>query len=426
MAEVLALAGKDLLLLVRDRGGFFFAFFFPLLMAVFFGTVFSGGGSESRAMAVIIVDEDSTAQSAEFIRTLSASAEFKVEVSGRDDAAQKVRTGKRVAYIVVQKGFGAARQRLFWGDPPTVEIGVDPSRRAESGLIQGVLMKYAAEAMQKTFSDRGALRGMLEKTLDSLGSSSSRDFPGKENLSGFLVELDRFVADSTLDTAGGGTSRAFTPLQIVEAAVVRERSGPQNAYEVSFPQGIIWGMTGCAAAFGISLVLERTRGTLIRLRIAPISRMQILAGKAIACFLATITISVCLLLIGAVFFSVRPSSVAHLGVAVLCASIAFVGIMMFLSVLGKTERSSGGIGWAALLLMSMIGGGMIPLFIMPAWMQTLSNVSPMKWALLAIEGALWRNFSLLEMLVPCGILLGIGLLFFTLGVRVFNWSHRTP
>ena len=53
--------------------------------------------------------------------------------------------------------------------------------------------------------------------------------------------------------------------------VSRERTGPQNAYEISFPQGCIWGIMGCAAAFGITLVVERTRGTLVRLRMAPIS-----------------------------------------------------------------------------------------------------------------------------------------------------------
>ena len=425
MIEVLALAGKDLLLLFRDKGGFFFAFFFPLVMAVFFGTVFSGGGNETRAMAVLIVDEDSTAQSVEFIRTLSESAEFNVEKTTRDDAAQKVRTGKRVANIVVKKGFGEARGRMFWGEPPTVEVGVDPSRKAESGLIQGVLMKYAAEAMQRTFSDRSALRATLAQTLDSLRSPGSREFPGRENLLKFLGEFDRFTADTTLDANRSGTSGGFQPLKIVEAVVIREESGPRNAYAVSFPQGIIWGMTGCAAAFGISLVLERSRGTLIRLRIAPISRVQILAGKALACFLATLLISISLLVIAALFFGVRPSSFPHLAMAVLCASIAFVGIMMFLSVLGKTERSAGGIGWAALLLMSMIGGGMIPLFVMPAWMQTLSNVSPVKWSVLAIEGALWRNFSFDEMMLPCGILLGAGILFFAVGVKVFRWTQHS-
>jgi len=40
MRETIAIALKDLRLLLRDKAGFFFVFFFPLLIAIFFGTVF--------------------------------------------------------------------------------------------------------------------------------------------------------------------------------------------------------------------------------------------------------------------------------------------------------------------------------------------------------------------------------------------------
>jgi ABC-2 type transport system permease protein len=108
--------------------------------------------------------------------------------------------------------------------------------------------------------------------------------------------------------------------------------------------------------------------------------------------------------------------------AVLSTSLGFVGIMMLLSVMGKTEQSAGGIGWSVLMVISMIGGGMIPLFVMPSWMRTISHFSPVKWAILAMEGALWRRFTFQEMLLPCGILIGVGLVFFIVGVRLFQWS----
>jgi ABC-2 type transport system permease protein len=54
---------------------------------------------------------------------------------------------------------------------------------------------------------------------------------------------------------------------------------------------------------------------------------------------------------------------------------------------------------------------------MPDWMQTASNLSPIKWGILALEGAIWRGFSWTEMLLPCGILLAVGAVCFALGVR---------
>ena len=59
-------------------------------------------------------------------------------------------------------------------------------------------------------------------------------------------------------------------------------------------------------------------------------------------------------------------------------------------------------------------------FLMPTWMLAASHASPVKWAVLALEGALWRGFALGEMLLPCGILLAMGALAFAVGARAFR------
>jgi ABC-2 type transport system permease protein len=80
--------------------------------------------------------------------------------------------------------------------------------------------------------------------------------------------------------------------------------------------------------------------------------------------------------------------------------------------------------WAVLLIISMIGGGMLPLFFMPAWLQRVSHISPVKWSILAMEGAIWRHFSFMEAALPCLILLAVGIVFFFVGVRFFRWSEQ--
>jgi ABC-2 type transport system permease protein len=68
----------------------------------------------------------------------------------------------------------------------------------------------------------------------------------------------------------------------------------------------------------------------------------------------------------------------------------------------------------------MFGGGMIPLIAMPEWMQTGSYLSPARWAVVALEGAIWRDFTPTEMLQPCSILLAVGGVSFALGLRRFR------
>lgn len=221
-------------------------------------------------------------------------------------------------------------------------------------------------------------------------------------------------------TAAAGSNANWQPLKIETKETREVYEGPRSGYEVTFPQGVLWGIIGCVMTFGIGIVSERTRGTMIRLQMSPLTRTHLLAGKALACFTAIVSVQICLFVLGRVVFHVRPTSWGLLCMAGLATAIAFVGIMMLTSTLGKTEQAAAGAGWAFMMPLAMMGGGMVPLFIMPKWMVAAGNLSPVKWGILAMEGAIWRGFSLREMLLPCGILVAVGLACFAIGIRTFR------
>ena len=127
---------------------------------------------------------------------------------------------------------------------------------------------------------------MVDKAL----GDASRDPAAPRALVHFLGELKTFVGTpaSQRDAAAGGSQ--WQPLKIVTPPSRASAAGPRNAFDITFPQGVIWGLIGCAMTFGISLVSERTHGTFVRLRMAPLSRAQILGGKALACFVAIVVV----------------------------------------------------------------------------------------------------------------------------------------
>jgi ABC-2 type transport system permease protein len=423
MKEMLALAGKDLRLLLRDKAGSCFVFFFPLLFAIFFGVIFSGAGEGSSSISIALVDEDNTTGSIKFDSTLAKATELQVRFTTREEGVNLVRGGKRAAYIVLTQGFGAASERMFWGDPAKVEIGLDPSRQAEAGMLQGVLMRYFMEGFGANFTDRTKMTSHLKESVEAMNSAPEKERAYWSPLSKSLQQMQEFFAQPDLagDTAtGSGGFKGWEPLKVEVSDVAVKKEGPKNYFEVTFPQAILWGLIGCAASFGIALVVERTRGTLVRLRMAPISRRTILAGKALACFTANVAVSVLLIAVAMLIFKVRPYSLPLLGLALLSSSLCFTGIMMLLSVLGKTEAAASGVGWAMLMVMAMLGGGMVPMFIMPSWMRFVGNFSPAKWVIVTIEGAVWRGFSAPSMLWHCAVLAAIGLAFFVLGATVFT------
>ncbi len=433
--EVLAMAAKDVRLLMRDKGGAFVTFVFPLIYCIFFGLIFAAGNSTGSAIGIVVVDEDRSERSAAFVTRLEEAEEFTVTRTARSEAEDLVRRGKQVAYVVLSDGFGEAAGKILLNQRPRIEVGVDPARQAEAAMVKGMLTKYAYEMITDSFSDPKVMSQHVETARAMLQADERLGIVQRAVFDRFFVELGRFVeqmaasssaegANGDGDATGQSPLTGWQPIEVTVADVAREREGPSNSYEISFPQGIIWGVLGCCASFGISLVIERTSGTLARLRLAPIGRGEILTGKALACFGSTVSLGIVLFIVGWLVFDVTPHSIVHLGISLVLIATAFVGIMMFLSILGKTERSVSGISWAVLLGMAMLGGGMVPRFFMPQWMQTLSHISPVKWAILAMEGAVWRNFSTSEMLVPWAILLGVGVVFFAIGIRGFAWMDE--
>ncbi|MBX3373602.1 MAG: ABC transporter permease [Phycisphaeraceae bacterium] len=428
MMHVLTLALKDLRLLARDRVGFFFTCAFPLLYAIFFGAIFSGSAGDRAGISVVVADLDQTPESAAFVEELRASSALEITLAGSEEAAlDHVRRGRQTGAVILPPGFGQARSNPFSGSAATLRLAVDPARSAERGLLEGVVTERLFASLAQLFGDPLAARDLARRSQAGLAHRAATDpFVGAAVLP-FLQSLESFMDQAVQqdgapdDDAHAAPAGGLRPFAIEHVDVARNRSGePPTAFAVSFPQAISWALIGCAAAFGISLVVERTRGTLPRLLVAPIRVGHLLAGKALACFTATVAVCVFLLLVGCTVFGIRPVAPALLALAVPVAASAFVGIMMLLSVLGRTEAAAGGIGWSILLIMAMVGGGMVPQFIMPAWMQHVGAVSPVSWTIRLLDGALWRGTTASDFATQSAALLGIGLGGLLLGIIVFR------
>jgi ABC-2 type transport system permease protein len=421
MSAILALAAKDLRLLVRVKSGLFFAFAWPLVIAILFGAVFSSSDGGSRRLGVALADDDQSAGSKEFAALLAKSEDFDVRIASRAEAIGLVRKRQEAAALILPKGFGEASQQMFHGAPPKVEVWIDPSRQAESGMIQGLLFQITMQGMQKKMADTSGMRASLKTSLQEVERSGAPP-DRRASLARFLQSMDRALGDmpAASSPSGGGKGAQWEPLSIEQHDVAIQREGPRNPFEITFPQGLLWGVLGCAMAFAIGFVSERTHGTLFRLQMAPIGRVQLLAGKALACTVACLTLEATLVAIGWLGFHVVPHSWTLIVLAGVSTAVAFVGVMMLIAGLGKTEQAAAGVGWAVMMPLAMFGGGMVPLAFMPGWMARVGVVSPVRWGILAFEGALWRGFSFEEMLLPCGILLATGAVCFAIGTRTLR------
>ncbi len=418
MRMVLFIAIKDLRVLLSDKGNIFFVFGFPVMFALFFGAIFSGAGEGPSGMKIAVVDADKSEFSGNFISELESDEALKIITTSRDDAIEQVRKGKVAAAVIINEGFGGGFDALFNSEEPKLEIASDPSRRMESGYLQGFLAKAQFTTLSGKFTDRQWMKDQLGLWKNDMGSDNDLDPEQKELFFNFFDSFDTLLKDVNEENYMadfGGDILNFAQLD-----VNREQEGPTTSFQITFPQAMLWAILGCTATFAISIVKERANGTFARLRIGPIGRAHILGGKGLACFM-TCAFIMCVLFTGAkTIFKMPVSNLSLFIPAALCTVLCFVGIMMFICTIGRTEQSAGGAGWAILMIMAMVGGGMVPLAFMPGWLRPFSNISPVKWGIFTLEGAIWRNFSLTEMISPCLVLLAIGVLFFLLGVFILT------
>jgi ABC-2 type transport system permease protein len=418
--RVLTLTLKDLLLLWRDKFGLFWVLVFPLIYGLFFGAIAGGGDGARGKIQLAVIDEDDTETSRALVDKLAHheslllanAGDLGLEHLDRAAAADKVRLGRLAGYVVIKKGFGESMLR-FGREGKWLEVGMDPARRAEAGFLQGILMETTFSLMGQQFARPELFRRQLQETIKQI-EGGKLPAGQKETLTRFLKSLDEFAGK--WKGASANAAGPFAGARIETVSISPEGTLPRSAFEITFPSAVLWAILGCMIGFAVSFVVERRQGTLLRLRLAPLSRTQLLAGKGLACFLACAGSAGFLLLVGVLFLQVRVSSVLLLMVAVACSAFCFTGLMMFLSVLGRTEQAVGGSASALMMIMAMLGGGMIPLMFMPAWLLAASNVSPVKWGIVALEGAIWRDYTPLEMLGPCAILLGVGACAFAAGV----------
>lgn len=436
MNAVLHLARKDLAILFRDKFALFWIFAFPLMYSLFFGSLFGGGGSGNGSpLAIAIVDEAQTDASRGLVADLVAHA----SVAGKrddgapfvvplDEARSLVQKGSRAAYVRIPAGYDPSPFALFGGGDPAaddapIEIGIDPRRAAEAGFLQGVLMETVFGGLGERFTDRDAMRREVGRSIEQVRGG---DMPAlqKRVLETFLSSLDRFFADADFDGAaaagvGPGGGGMLDAVRVVDVAR-DQQNRPRSSFEITFPSALIWGLMSVAMGFAISIVRERTQGTMLRLRTAPIGRAHLLAGKALGCMIACLIVMVSVLAFGCLALGVGVQSVTLLAVAMVCTAACFTGLMMTASVLGKSENAVAGATWGVMMPFAMIGGGMVPLIAMPEWLLRLSDLSPFKWGILALEGAIWRGFAWGDLVWPCVVLLAIGAVFFAVGVAVFR------
>ena len=192
MRTVLTMAMKDLRLMSRDWLGMFFIIGFPIVMGLFFGQIMGPFDSKRASMNIAVVDEDKSPMSERFIEALRETGNLTIETADRAAAIDRVRRGQLVGMIAVPKGFGETAG-MFWQRGPAIEVGIDPSRSAESGMLQGMIMQSVGKLMGARMQDPASMRTMIEKSRKDILSNKDISPAMRPLLDQMMGSLDVFL-----------------------------------------------------------------------------------------------------------------------------------------------------------------------------------------------------------------------------------------
>jgi ABC-2 type transport system permease protein len=430
LTAFLAMVRKDLLLFLSDRRAVIVAFAVPVVIGSFIGSMTNGAarGNEPLRIKIALVDLDGSTVSKSIVSGAQGDKNLNVTITGADDARNQVRKGTVTAAVLVPKDFGDGAGRAFFrgGTVTKPELGVlfDPSRAVEVGMVRGILMQHVMESVSTAvFSGQSGSRFADDalKALDSSQMPSDR----KRLLKEMLMGVQRYYRESTPSSTTGGTGGVFSmPYTVHEEEVTSGSKVAYNGYAHSFAGMGIQFLLFAALNMGVEMLVERQRGLWRRLRSAPVSRYLLLGARAAS----TTVISLATLLVSFGFamivFGVRieGSVVGFAMVAVACSMMAAT-FGLLVAAVGRTPGTARGVSTLAVLVMVMLGGAWIPSFLFPKWVQAITVVIPVRWAVDGLDATTWRGLGLSSAVVPTLALLGFSAVFALVTVTRFRWEE---
>lgn len=418
-----ALVRKDLLLFVSDRRAVIMGLIAPIAIASFFGSIFGGSGnSEPAKIPIAIVDEDGGTVSHAVLTGVGGDRLLRMSTPSRSDARAAVRSGKVSVAVVIPHGFGDAAARAFFGNGsvPALTMWFDPSRAAELGMVRGIMTQHVMEAVSRETFGGATGQRMVEESLNGL-DALAMPAEQKEALRALLQSVQQFYGNA----AQGTGARPFgMPYTVSEEAVTSQTSVPYNGYAHSFAGMGAQFIMFSAIDLGIGILLERQRGLWKRLRSAPLSRFWLLAGKALSTAIIGFVTMLVAFAFAIVVFKVRIAGSVGGFVAIAAAYAVMVATFgLLIAALGKTPGGTRGVAILATLLMVMLGGAWVPAFVFPAWLQQLTLIIPVRWAIDGLDAVTWRGLGIGAALWPTIVLLGFSMLFGALALARFRWEE---
>ncbi len=346
----------------RDPVALFFTFIFPLIFLLIFGAM---SRSNSVSFNISLVNNSDSKFAKQFVEQINKNEVFKVkDVSSFEDAKEKMGQGELSSIIELPKDFGQPN---------------------DQGLPSGKVVVYYQEANPDTGQ---TVASVIQQGLDK----TNKDLIG--------------VTD---------------PLA-VEAKATKTTNLTRFDYTVA---GIVGFAIMSLAIFGMANTFpaDKKTGSLRRMRATPLRSSQLILATALEYLLIGFLSVVAMFIVAALVFdfSMRGSYLL-LAAFVLLGIFCLFGFGMAIGGWAKNENQSAPLSNLVAFPMMFLTGVFFPTYIMPQWLQNISQFLPLTPIIDGIRRITTENAGLFDLGTELGIIIGWTLIIYAVAFRVFRWE----
>lgn len=377
---------KELLILLRDRGGLAILFLMPVAMITIMALIQDAPFRDYQELKIplLLVNNDTGSLGKTIETGLRASKIF--EISGQQkneaEARQLVKGGDYEIGIIIPRGATALLDEKVsrFVSQKLSAAGLQdtlPAAAAPADSTLNLLVFFAPDT-KKSF--RVSILSTLHQFTSRLETQTLLDFFSRQLQKSDAVpqqqeKLDDLIGFREINTAE-------TPHEMLQL----------NSVQHNVPAWTIFGMFFIVISLAGSIIKERDDGSYTRILTMPGSYVTVMTGKIAAYLFICLIQCVLMLLVGIYLLPllglpalVIGTNIPAIAVVALSCGLAATGYGILVGTLFSTHQQSSTFGAVSIVILAALGGIWVPVYVMPESIRMLSELSPLYWALSAFH-----------------------------------------
>jgi ABC-2 type transport system permease protein len=384
--KLFATIQKDVRILLRDKTGLLLMFAMPILLVIVVTSIQNSTFDvmNKNRIGLLICNNDSGKLSRDFIHALDTTGMFNLSFtnnSKQTQLAEEMHAKTIVIGVIIHSSFSKqieAKAKNTAGKALN-SFGLEGDTTATDSQNTNYLSLYYNPVIQPSL--KLSVQGALNASLQTIQS--------KEVLRDLYFSINEKTLPDSLEN-----EMLNNNMSIEEIALSSNNEKIiLNATQHNVPAWTIFAMFFVVMSLGSSIVREKLSGSFIRLKTLPTNYFIALLSKQITYLIVTFLQAVTIFAIGIFILPLiglpalqLPRDIAGLILVTLICGWCAVSYAMCVGIFAQTQEQANAFGAVSIVILSIIGGLMVPDFIMPNSFKTLMSISPLHWCLQAYYG----------------------------------------